>query len=121
MGLFEDLWRWDAGRRASEEGDLTLFRQHYDTLKPDQKRNVYALVSALSKLGGADGVDEFARRCQEFGDTEDAALDLTVSVVSARPDGRATYSINPTHLKAAIECWDRGEDYFPPTQVERPK
>lgn len=118
MSLFEELWRWDAGRRASDEGNLTLFRRHYDDLKPEQKRNVYALVSALSKLWGGDGVEGFARRCQEFGDTEAASLDVSLAVVSAHPEGRATYRLDPTQLKDAIERWDRGEDYFPPAKID---
>ena len=121
MSLFEELWRGDAGRNASDEGKFTLFRQHYDRLKPDQKRNVYALTSALSKIWGDDGIEEFSRRCQELGDTENASLDLTISVVNSHPEGRGTYSLDPTQLKDAIECWDRGEDYFPPAKISRPQ
>jgi len=68
---------------------------------------------------GDDGIEEFSRRCQELGDTEDASLDLTISVVNSHPDGRATYSLDPTQLKAAIECRDRGEVYFPQANIDR--
>ena len=108
------------GSEASDEGKFALFRLHYDLLKPEQKRNVFALASALSKLWGDNGIEEFARRCQELGDTENASLDLTISVVNSHPDGRGTYSLDPTQLKAAIECWDQGKDYLPQAKLERP-
>jgi len=35
MSFFEELWCADAGRNASDEGKFTLFRLHYNCLKPE--------------------------------------------------------------------------------------
>ena len=97
-----------------------MFRLHYDKLQPDQKRNMYALVSPLSKLWGPNGIEDFSRRCQELGDTEEASLDVSISVIDSRNEARATYELDPTELKNAIEYWDRGEGYSPPIRMDRP-
>ena len=119
MGVREELLRWDVRRRAGVEGALAQFRRHYDTLGPTQKRNVYELAAALCRLWGGDGPGSFAARSYAFGDTGEVVLGLAVDVAnfSGSPESFSSYRLDPFVLKAAIEHWDRGEDYFPPAKV----
>jgi hypothetical protein len=103
--------RW----RADDDQRLQVFKVFYLGADTEQRRRLYEYIRAVAALSPAD-LEADMQYHGEIGCTGDRVLSVEVSC-SHLPDGPSA-AVNPHLLQAALEAWNRGEEYTPPPLVQ---
>jgi hypothetical protein len=103
--------RWTAG----DDQKLQVFKEFYLGADTEQRCRLYEYIRAVAALSPPD-LEGNVQFSGEIGCTGDRVLSVEVSCCHL-PDGPSA-TVDPHLLQAALEAWNRGEEFTPPPLIQ---
>ena len=111
MNLRSDAVRCAAG----DDQRLQVFKVLWSGATTTQRQRLYEYIRAVAALSPSD-LEASVQFDGEIGCTGDRVLAVQVSC-SHLPDGPSAV-VDPHLLQAALEAWQRGEEFTPPPLIQ---
>jgi hypothetical protein len=108
-----DLSSLSARFLASDDQNLQVFKRFYRAAKPEEQRRLYEYVQRVNALEPSCEREQL-QFMGDIGCTGDRIIGVQV-LCELYEDGLEA-KLNPRLLQRAIEAWDKGEEFAPPSQ-----